>query len=221
MLEIKRKPNSPGGRGTAAATNRARTETSAGPLGDDYAAEYSAVHSVPAMQPSPVASRKRPPLVAPPRSDVKDQQTKLPIITGEAQCKGSLNLDGIATGQLGGNSGSLSVRQRARSFFSEPEFSGEVSFRDMVRVNGHISGTIYSKTGTLIVDIGARVDGNVDVAVAVIGGIVNGDIVAHQRVEIGPGARIYGNIWTRSIEIKNGAIFEGVCTMILEEQIAG
>jgi cytoskeletal protein CcmA (bactofilin family) len=91
----------------------------------------------------------------------------------------------------------------------------------MVRVNGHIAGTVYSKKGTLIVDISARVDGNVDVAVAVIGGIVNGDIVAHQRVEIGPRGRIYGNIWTRSIEIKNGALFEGICTMIPEEQIAG
>ena len=220
MLEIKRKPNSPGGRGTAAATSRALTETSANSLGDEYAAEYSAVNSVPAMQPSHAASQKRPPLVAPPRSDVKDQQTKLPVLTGEAQCKGSLNLDGIATGQLGGG-GSLSVRQRTRSFFSEPEFSGEVSFRDMVRVNGHIAGTVYSTKGTLIVDISARVDGNVDVAVAVIGGIVNGDIVAHQRVEIGPRARIYGNIWTRSIEIKNGALFEGICTMIPEEQIAG
>lgn len=221
MLEIKRKPNSPGGRGTAAATSRALAETSANPLGDEYAAEYSAVHSMPTMQPSQAALQKRPPLVAPPCSDVKYQQTKMPVITGEAQCKGSLSLDGVATGQVGGNAGSLSVRQRARPFFSEPEFSGEVSFRDMVRVNGYIAGTVYSKKGTLIVDISARVDCNVDVAVAVIGGIVNGDIVAHQRVEIGPGARIYGNIWTRSIEIKNGAIFEGICTMILEEQIAG
>lgn len=221
MLEIKRKPNSPGGRSTAAATSRALTEAGPSRLGDDYAAEYSAVHNVPAMQPAPAASQKRPPLVAPPRSDVKDQQTKLPVITGEAQCKGSLNLDGIATGQLGGNYGTLSVRQRARSFFSEPEFSGEVSFRHMVRVNGHIAGTVYSEKGTLIVDISARVDANVDVAVAVIGGIVNGDIVAHQRVEIGPNARVYGNIRTRSIEIKNGAIFEGTCTMIPEKQIAG
>lgn len=221
MLEIKRKPNSPRGRATAAAKSRALTEAGASQSGDHYAAECSAVHSVPAIQPAPVASQRCPTLVVPPVSDVRDQQTKLPIIIGEAQCKGSLTLDGIATGQLGGSGGSLSVRQRARTFLSEPEFSGDVSFRDMVRVNGHIAGTVYSKKGTLIVDISATVDANVDVAVAVIGGIVNGDIVAHQRVEIGPNARIYGNIWTRSIEIKSGAIFEGICKMIPEEQIAG
>ena len=84
----------------------------------------------------------------------------------------------------------------------------------MVRVNGHIAGTVYSKKGTLIVDSSARVDADVDVAVAVIGGTVNGDIVAHERVELGSAARIRGNIWTRSISIKSGAIFEGVCRMI-------
>ena len=48
-----------------------------------------------------------------------------------------------------------------------------------------------------------------------------GDIVAHQRVELGSSAKVYGNIWTRSIEIKPGAIFEGICTMLTEERITG
>jgi len=84
----------------------------------------------------------------------------------------------------------------------------------MVRITGHVAGSIYSKTGTLIVDTLARIDATVEVAVAVIGGTVNGDIVAYERVELGPGARIHGNISTRSLGIKDGAIFDGVCTMI-------
>jgi Polymer-forming cytoskeletal len=218
MLEIKRKPNSPSGRATAAG---GLPEAGAASLGHHPAIERTSIHRVADGSTPSAVSRKHPPLISPPLNDVKDHQTKLPVITGEAQCKGLLNLDGIACGQLGGSAGSLSVRQRTRSFFCEPEFSGEVSFRDMVRVNGYIAGTIYSKKGTLIVDVSARVDAHVDVAVAVIGGTVNGDIVAHERVEIGPNARIYGNIWTRSIELKNGAIFEGICTMIPKEQTAG
>lgn len=219
MLEIKRKPNSPGGRGTSTPASNL-TEAGAASRDDPYSIERPATQGVAAGLTPSVVSRKHPPLIAPPRNEVKDHQTKLPVITGEAQCKGSLNLDGIACGQLGGSGGSLSVRQRTRSFFCEPEFSGEVSFRDMVRVNGYIAGTVYSKNGTLIVDISARVDAHVDVAVAIIGGTVTGDIVARERVEIGPNAKIYGNIWTRSIEIKNGAIFEGICTMTAAEQIA-
>lgn len=219
MLEIKRKPNRPGGRATSAPTS-ALTEAGAA-LDNHYPIAHPAIHGEAAVPARPVVSRKRPPLIEPPLNDIKDHQTKLPLITGEAQCRGSLNLDGMASGQLGGSGGSLNVRQRARAFFCEPEFSGEVSFRDMVRINGYIAGTVYSKKGTLIVDLSARVDAHVDVAVAIIGGVVNGDIVAHERVEIGPTAKIYGNIWTKSIEIKNGAIFEGICTMIPKEQIAG
>lgn len=221
MFEIKRKPNSPGGRATATATARALTEASVDVPDAPYSIEHQSVHTVSSVTPPSQVQKRNPPLIAPPRNDAKNHATKLPVVTGEVQCKGSLSLDGIALGQLGGIGGSLNVRQRSKSFYGEPEFSGELSFRDMVRVNGYIAGTVYSKKGTLIVDLSARVDAHVDVAVAIIGGMVNGDIVAHERVEIGPGAKIYGNIWTRSIEIKNGAIFEGVCTMIPEEKVAG
>lgn len=141
-------------------------------------------------------------------------QTRTPVITGEVNYKGLLPIDGIITGQLGGNGGSLAIRQKSGNFATGPELSGEITFREVVRVNGHIAGTVYSEGGTLMVDDTARVDANIEVAVAVINGTINGDIVAHQKVEIGPNAKIYGNIWTRSIAIKDGAEFQGVCTMI-------
>jgi cytoskeletal protein CcmA (bactofilin family) len=218
MFEVKRKPNSPGNGGVASTRVRTLTDANSISLHDEPTGIPGIGHTVSTTLGRTVGP---PPIVAPPSSDANTCQTKLPVITGEAQYKGTLNLDGMVSGQLGGSGGSLSVRQKSRSFFYEPEFSGEISFRDAIRVNGHIAGTVYSKRGTLIVDTSATVDANVDVAVAVIGGTVNGDIVAHERVEIGPSAKIYGNIWTRSIEIKNGAIFEGVCTMIAEEQVAG
>jgi cytoskeletal protein CcmA (bactofilin family) len=153
-------------------------------------------------------------------AEPKDFRTKLPVIIGEAHFKGVLAADGLLSGQMGSGS-SLNVKQRTIGFSaSEPELDGDIRFKDMVRINGHIAGTVYSKTGTLIVDTGATVDAKVDVAVAVIGGTVRGDIVARERVELGPSSKIYGNIWTRSIVIKNGAIFEGVCKMIEEAQIA-
>ena len=150
-----------------------------------------------------------------PQVELRSSQTRIPVITGEVNYKGWLPVDGVLTGQLGGSGGSLAVRQKSGAAFANgPELSGEISFREMVRINGHIAGTIYSERGTLIVDDTAVVDANVEVAVAVINGSIKGDIVAHQKVEIGPGARIYGNIWTRSIAIKDGAVFEGVCNMI-------
>lgn len=145
----------------------------------------------------------------------KSFQTRIPVIIGDVHYKGTLAIDGFIGGQFSGNAGTLGVRQKCSPLFaSQPELSGEISFRDMVRVNGHIAGTVYSQKGTLIVDTHATVEANVKVAVALIEGTVHGDIVAQERVEIGPCAKIYGNIWTRSIGIKDGAIFDGVCTMI-------
>lgn len=150
-----------------------------------------------------------------PQKKIENFQTRMPVIVGEANYKGMLPIDGVVAGQLGGSGGSLAVRQKSATFFaSGPELSGEITFRDLVRVNGYIAGTIYSDRGTLIVDDRAQVDANIDVAIAVLNGTINGDIVARQRVEIGPAAKIHGNIWTRSIAIKDGALFDGVCTMI-------
>jgi cytoskeletal protein CcmA (bactofilin family) len=150
--------------------------------------------------------------------EIREFQAKIPVITGEVHFKGIVPVDGSLSGQIGSGS-CLNLKQRpSASFATQPELSGEITFKDMVRVNGHVAGTIYSRNGTLIVDANARVDANVDVAAAVIGGTVKGDIVARERVELGPASRISGNIWTRSLVIKDGAIFEGVCRMIEEEK---
>jgi cytoskeletal protein CcmA (bactofilin family) len=128
-------------------------------------------------------------------------------------------VDGIISGQPGGSGGSMNLRQHGRTFVgTEPELSGEITFVDMIRVNGHIAGSVQSRKGTLIVDQAGRVDANVEVAIAVIAGVVSGDIVAHKRVELAPSAKIYGNIWTRSLVIQNGAIFEGACQRLGDEK---
>lgn len=150
----------------------------------------------------------------------RNYQTRTPVITGEINYRGMLPIDGVLTGNLGASGGSLVLKQKtASAFASGPELSGEISFRDVLRVNGHIAGTVYSKIGTLIVDNSATVQANIEVGVAIVSGTVHGDIVARERVEIGPTAKIHGNIWTRSISIKDGAVFDGICKM-LEEKLA-
>ncbi len=147
-------------------------------------------------------------------AETKDYQSRPPVIMGEAHYRGTLPVDGMISGQISGSGGSLNVRQKFKGSCSTPDLSGEISFRDLVRVNGYVAGSIYSSKGTLVVDRNARVDARVEVAIALIGGTVNGDIIAHERVELGPDAKIYGNILTRSIAIKGGAMFEGVCHMM-------
>ena len=160
------------------------------------------------LPPAPFGDRKKAKVLA-------SFQSKAPVIIGEAAFTGNMPVNGMLLGQLGTSGGTHTIKQRiSNDFFDSPELEGELTFKEMLRVNGYIAGSVSSQKGTLIVDSMARVDADVEVGVAVIGGIVNGDIIAHQRVEVGSGARINGNIWTQSLAIQPGAVFEGVCRML-------
>ena len=92
--------------------------------------------------------------------------------------------------------------------------TGEATFKAMLRVDGHLSGKVTSSSGTLIVGANGVVDANIEVAVAVIHGTINGDIIASQRLELGRAAKVNGNIQTPSLMIEQGGIFEGSCKMV-------
>ena len=92
--------------------------------------------------------------------------------------------------------------------------TGEANFKAMMRVDGHLSGRVSSSSGTLIVGANGKVDANIEVAVAVIHGTINGDIIATQRLELGRAAKVNGNIQTPSLIIEQGAVFEGTCKMV-------
>ena len=92
--------------------------------------------------------------------------------------------------------------------------TGEANFKAMMRVDGHLSGRVNSSSGTLIIGANGKVDANIEVAVAIVHGTVNGDIIATQRLELGRAAKLNGNIQTASLMIEPGALFEGTCKMI-------
>ena len=92
--------------------------------------------------------------------------------------------------------------------------TGETNFQAMLRVDGHLTGRVISDNGLLIIGTGGQVDADVLVSAATIGGTVNGDIVATEKVELGRTARVIGNIQTPRLMIEDGAIFEGSCSML-------
>jgi cytoskeletal protein CcmA (bactofilin family) len=90
------------------------------------------------------------------------------------------------------------------------KFTGEVQFRSMLRIDGQFSGHVDSSDGTLIVSAGAQVtQAVINVAVAKINGIVEGDINASQGVELGRTATVTGNITARALVVEEGALFNG------------
>jgi cytoskeletal protein CcmA (bactofilin family) len=103
--------------------------------------------------------------------------------------------------------------------------TGETAFQAMLRVDGHLTGSVSSEDGTLIVGSTGRVDANIVVAAAIINGTVNGDIIVSERLELGRTARVVGNVQAPRLMIEDGAILEGSCSMInakeaLEKRVA-
>src|SRR6478672_1237898 len=92
--------------------------------------------------------------------------------------------------------------------------TGETEFHAMLRVDGHLIGTVSSEAGTLIIGTNGQVDANVSVAAAMINGTVNGDVVASEKLQLGRTARVLGNIQSPRLIIEEGAILEGSCSMI-------
>lgn len=92
--------------------------------------------------------------------------------------------------------------------------TGETEFHAMLRVDGHLIGTVSSEAGTLIIGTNGQVDANVSVAAAMINGSVTGDIVATEKLQLGRTARVMGNIQSPRLIVEEGAILEGSCSMI-------
>jgi cytoskeletal protein CcmA (bactofilin family) len=92
--------------------------------------------------------------------------------------------------------------------------TGETNFQMMLRVDGHLTGTVTSDGGTLIIGTNGQVDANVAVAAATINGMVNGDIVATDKIHLGRTAKVVGNIQTPRLILEEGAILEGSCSML-------
>ncbi len=98
--------------------------------------------------------------------------------------------------------------------------TGETVFQAMLRVDGHLIGSITSEAGTLIVGTNGQVDANVNVSTATINGVVNGDVIATERIQLGRTAKVVGNIQTPRLTIEDGAMLEGGCTMLKARETA-
>jgi cytoskeletal protein CcmA (bactofilin family) len=89
---------------------------------------------------------------------------------------------------------------------------GDVQFSGGFHVDGHIKGNVDASAesgATLSVSDTGVIEGSVAVPNVVLNGAVNGDILAHDRVELGATARVTGNVYYGLIEMEMGAEING------------
>ncbi|MBA2661581.1 MAG: polymer-forming cytoskeletal protein [Bradymonadaceae bacterium] len=86
--------------------------------------------------------------------------------------------------------------------------NGRLSGDDEVIVFGRIEGTI-TLNNHLLVEQGGQVVADVDAQMVSVRGELNGDVVAHQVVQLLAGCLVTGNIRAPRIIIEEGARFRG------------
>jgi cytoskeletal protein CcmA (bactofilin family) len=95
---------------------------------------------------------------------------------------------------------------------SNSKVSGDVHFSGGCHVDGIVHGNVSAdpdSSAALSVSEDGHIDGGVTVPYVVLHGIVRGDVCASQRVELGPTARVIGNVYYNLIEMAIGAEING------------
>jgi len=88
---------------------------------------------------------------------------------------------------------------------------GEIHAESSVRLEGHFEGNGLIK-GALYIAPGAFWEGSLIAELAIIRGVLEGDISA-QRVIMLSGARVTGTVFAPLVQIQSGAVFNGLLRM--------
>ncbi len=89
-------------------------------------------------------------------------------------------------------------------------FRGEFDLNGLLRIDGDFSGTIRTK-GKVLVGSNGRAVCTIYGGTVVVGGIVNGNIFATEKVILLSTGMMIGNILTPRLIIEEGVLFNGNC----------
>lgn len=95
---------------------------------------------------------------------------------------------------------------------AKTRINGDVEFTGGFHLDGFINGNVKgdaSAGAVLSVSEQGCIEGSVAVPRVVLNGVVKGDIEASDRVELGPKARVLGNVQYTTIETAVGAQING------------
>lgn len=90
--------------------------------------------------------------------------------------------------------------------------NGDLHFEGGCHIDGMVKGSVSSdpeSNSAVSISEEGGIEGGVNVSYVVLNGIVRGDVYANQRVELGPTARVIGNVYYNLIEMAIGAEING------------
>lgn len=128
------------------------------------------------------------------------------VITGDIISEGSMDVIGSVIGNIEilgklNITGSIQGNSKASEIFAD---------------NAKITGEVVSE-GSVKIGQSSVIIGNISATSAVIAGAVKGDIDVQGPVILDTSAIVMGNIKSKSVQINNGAVIEGMCSQCYAE----
>lgn len=109
--------------------------------------------------------------------------------------------------EIGKSSGATSVLSK------KVKMEGDIRGDEDLRVEGHFKGTI-KVTGDIFVGQSGVVEAEVEADNIIIQGQITGNVLARKQLEIQSSGQLLGDCKAKSIDIREGAIFEGRSSML-------
>lgn len=91
-------------------------------------------------------------------------------------------------------------------------FSGSISFKSFLRIDGQFEGEINSK-GTLFVGKTGVVKAEIKVGNIIVEGKIQGNVQAEEKVDLRQTAMLFGDIKAKKLVIAEGVSYVGNCNV--------
>jgi cytoskeletal protein CcmA (bactofilin family) len=95
--------------------------------------------------------------------------------------------------------------------------SGDIESEGDVRIDGVVTGNVFCNSKVVVISTG-RVEGDIQAVNVDVHGAVSGHITARDLLSLKASCRIQGNLTTGKLQIEPNAVFNGFCTMALEQK---
>lgn len=186
-----------------AAAEAAKAEETPVAVKDDMASELESM--LEQIEEAPV--RKAPEKPAAPSFGGRVMSDEAAVITAGMKITGDLVSDG-SMDVIGAIQGNIDIMGKLNV---TGEIVGNSKASEFYAENAKITGEVRSE-GSIKIGQSSVIIGNVFANSAVIAGAVKGDIDVHGPVILDTTAIVMGNIKSKSVQINNGAVIEGLCS---------
>ncbi|MFT4554548.1 MAG: cytoskeletal protein CcmA (bactofilin family) [Chlamydiales bacterium] len=98
-------------------------------------------------------------------------------------------------------------------------FKGQLSFENLLRIDGEFHGDLCSK-GKLVIGPSGIVKSNIKLREAIIEGYVEGNLDVEERIELRGNAQVHGDIQTRFLSVDEGVTIIGSVMITPHEDLS-